>query len=29
MDIDNKFTDQNKSVNLDDANGRALWALAI
>jgi hypothetical protein len=25
--IENKFTDQNKSVNLDDANGRALWAL--
>jgi hypothetical protein len=27
MDIENKFTDQNKAVNLDDANGRALWAL--
>jgi len=27
MDIENNFTDQNKSVNLDDANGRALWAL--
>jgi len=27
VDIENKFTDQNKAVNLDDANGRALWAL--
>jgi len=27
MDIENNFTDQNKAVNLDDANGRALWAL--
>ncbi len=27
MDIENKFTDQNKAVNLDDANGRAFWAL--
>jgi hypothetical protein len=27
MDIEDKFTDQNKSVNLDDSNGRALWAL--
>jgi hypothetical protein len=27
VDIENKFTDQNKSVNLDDANGRAIWAL--
>ncbi len=27
MDIDNKFTGQNETVNLDDANGRALWAL--
>lgn len=27
VDIENKFTDQNKTVNLDDANGRALWAL--
>lgn len=27
LDIENNFTDQNKSVNLDDANGRALWAL--
>jgi glycosyltransferase involved in cell wall biosynthesis len=24
---DKKFTDQNKTVNLDDANGRAVWAL--
>ena len=27
VDQDNKFTDQNKCVNLDDANGRAVWAL--
>jgi glycosyltransferase involved in cell wall biosynthesis len=27
VDIEDKFTDQNKSVNLDDSNGRALWAL--
>ena len=27
VDKDNKFTDQNKAVNLDDANGRAVWAL--
>ena len=27
VDKDNKFTGQNKIVNLDDANGRALWAL--
>jgi len=27
VDIENKFTGQNKSENLDDANGRALWAL--
>ena len=27
VDKDNKFTDQNKTVNLDDANGRAVWAL--
>jgi glycosyltransferase involved in cell wall biosynthesis len=27
VDIENKFTDQNKTVNLDDSNGRALWAL--
>jgi glycosyltransferase involved in cell wall biosynthesis len=27
VDIDNNFTGQNKTVNLDDANGRAVWAL--
>jgi hypothetical protein len=27
VDIDDKFTDQNKTSNLDDANGRAIWAL--
>src|SRR5664280_836547 len=27
VDIENKFTDQNKTSNLDDANGRAIWAL--
>jgi len=27
VDKDNKFTGQNKAVNLDDANGRAVWAL--
>ena len=27
VDKDNKFTDQNKAANLDDANGRAVWAL--
>jgi glycosyltransferase involved in cell wall biosynthesis len=27
VDIENNFTDQNKTVNLDDSNGRALWAL--
>jgi hypothetical protein len=27
VDQDNQFTDQNKCVNLDDANGRAVWAL--
>ena len=27
VDKKNKFTDQNKVVNLDDANGRAVWAL--
>jgi glycosyltransferase involved in cell wall biosynthesis len=26
-DQDNNFTNQNKTVNLDDANGRAIWAL--
>ena len=27
VDKDNEFTDQNKEVNLDDSNGRAIWAL--
>ena len=27
VDKDHKFTDQNNAVNLDDANGRAVWAL--
>ena len=27
VDKGNQFTDQNKTVNLDDANGRAVWAL--
>jgi hypothetical protein len=27
MDKGNRFTDQNKKSNLDDANGRAVWAL--
>src|SRR5664280_1084764 len=27
VDINDKFTDQNKTSNLDDANGRAIWAL--
>ena len=27
MDQDRNFTDQNQMVNLDDANGRAIWAL--
>jgi glycosyltransferase involved in cell wall biosynthesis len=27
VDIDNQFTNQNEAVNLDDANGRAVWAL--
>jgi len=27
VDRDNQFTDQNKDSNLDDANGRAVWAL--
>jgi glycosyltransferase involved in cell wall biosynthesis len=27
VDYENKFSDQNKVTNLDDANGRALWAL--
>lgn len=27
VDVDGKFTDQNQITNLDDANGRAVWAL--
>lgn len=27
MDIDNQFTSQNNSVNLEDAKGRAIWGL--
>ncbi|RPH31642.1 MAG: glycosyltransferase [Bacteroidales bacterium] len=27
VDSDNQFTNQNKDTNLDDANGRAIWAL--
>ena len=27
VDNENRFTSQNKEVNLDDANGRAIWAL--
>jgi hypothetical protein len=27
VDPDNQFTGQNKTVNLDDSNGRAVWAL--
>jgi len=27
LDSDNKFTSQNGEVNLDDSNGRAIWAL--
>ncbi len=27
MDIENEFTGQNKTENLEDCNGRALWAL--
>jgi hypothetical protein len=27
VDKNDNFTDQNKTINLDDANGRALWAL--
>jgi len=27
MDENRKFTDQNKDVNLDDSNGRAVWAI--
>jgi glycosyltransferase involved in cell wall biosynthesis len=29
VDINNKFTAQNKDGNLDDANGRAVWALGF
>ncbi len=29
VDKGNHFTDQNKTVNLDDANGRAIWALGF
>ena len=29
VDKENHFTDQNKTVNLDDANGRAIWALGF
>ena len=29
VDQENKFTDQNYAVNLDDANGRAVWALGF
>jgi hypothetical protein len=28
-DHENNFTNQNKTVNLDDANGRAIWALGF
>jgi glycosyltransferase involved in cell wall biosynthesis len=27
VDKQNRFTDQNKTTNLDDSNGRAIWAL--
>ncbi len=27
VDVENKFTAQNKSENLEDSNGRAIWAL--
>jgi glycosyltransferase involved in cell wall biosynthesis len=27
IDLENRFTSQNATVNLDDANGRAVWAL--
>ena len=27
VDLEKNFTDQNKEVNLDDSNGRALWSL--
>ena len=29
VDSDNQFTDQNQTVNLDDSNGRAIWALGF
>lgn len=29
VDIDKKFTAQNDAVNLDDANGRTIWALGF
>lgn len=29
VDIDQAFTDQNQDVNLDDANGRTIWALGF
>ena len=29
LDFNNKFTDQNNINNLDDANGRAIWALGF
>lgn len=29
VDKESNFTEQNKTTNLDDANGRALWALAF
>lgn len=29
MDIDGNFTVQNQNENLDDSNGRALWALGV
>jgi len=29
VDVDRQFTDQNETVNLADANGRAIWALGF
>lgn len=29
LDVDKNFTSQNQTVNLDDANGRAIWALGF
>jgi len=29
VDIDENFTEQNKSTNLDDANGRTIWTLGF